>query len=357
MSLLHQLVPKALRVLDAERAHKLTIAGLKAGFGRLIPPSPDPILAISIAGLKLPAPVGLAAGFDKNAEVPSAMSQFGFGWVECGTVTPLAQAGNPRPRMFRLAKDKAVINRLGFNNKGLEVFAKNLTEQLAQNPSCPVGANIGANKDARDMIADYCTGLRKLWGVPAWFTINISSPNTPGLRGLQSADALAELLERIGKVRDELASASDSVPVFLKVAPDLDERQIEDIVKAALKFDLSGLIISNTTLARPDNLRSWHKTESGGLSGQPLFAASTEVLRLFRQASKGQIPLIGVGGISTVDQAWEKIIAGASAVQLYTSMVYQGPDIANKIQAGIADRLRAEGFSSIAEAVGIDQPV
>ena len=357
MSLLHQLVPKALRVLDAERAHKRTIAGLKAGFWRLIPPSPDPILAVNIEGLTLTGPVGLAAGFDKNAEVPFAMSQFGFGWVECGTVTPLAQAGNPRPRMFRLAKDKAVINRLGFNNKGLEVFANNLTGQLNRKPVCPVGANIGANKNATDMIADYCTCMRKLWGLPAWFTINISSPNTPGLRDLQSAGVLAELLSRISDVREELTGSSASVPVFLKVAPDLDEQQIEDITKAALKFKLSGLIISNTTLARPDSLRSHYKSQSGGLSGQPLFTASTKILRLFRQASKGQIPLIGAGGISTVDQAWEKIIAGASAVQLYTSMVYQGPDIANKIQAGIADRLRAEGFSSIAEAVGIDQPV
>jgi len=357
VSLLHQLAPKALRLLDAERAHKLTIAGLKTGLARPVSPVFDPILAINIAGLKLPAPVGLAAGFDKNAEVPFAMSRFGFGWVECGTVTPLAQSGNKKPRMFRLSKDKAVINRLGFNNQGLDSFEKNLTGQLTQKPTCPVGANIGANKDASDMIADYCAGLRKLWGVPAWFTINISSPNTPGLRDLQSADALAELLERIGKVRDELAGASDSVPVFLKVAPDLDERQIEDIVKAALKFDLSGLIISNTTLARPDSLRSWHKTESGGLSGQPLFTASTEVLRLFRQASKGQIPLIGVGGISNAEQAWQKIISGASAVQLYTSMVYQGPYIASKIHAVIAERLRVEGFSSLSNAVGVDQPV
>jgi dihydroorotate dehydrogenase len=250
-----------------------------------------------------------------------------------------------------------VINRLGFNNQGLDSFEKNLTKQLAQKPACPVGANIGANKDATDMIADYCTGLRKLWGVPAWFTINISSPNTPGLRDLQSADALAELLERISKVRDELTGSTAAVPVFLKVAPDLDEQQIENIAMAAIKFKLSGLIISNTTLARPDSLRSWHKSQSGGLSGQPLFTASTKILRLFRQASKGQIPLIGVGGISTVDQAWQKIIAGANAVQLYTSMVYQGPDIANKIHIGIADRLRTEGFSSIAEAVGIDQPV
>jgi len=357
MSLLHQLAPKALRLLDAERAHKLTIAGLKTGLARPASPVFDPILAINIAGLELPAPVGLAAGFDKNAEVPFSMSQFGFGWVECGTVTPLAQSGNKKPRMFRLPKDKAVINRLGFNNQGLDSFEKNLTEQLAQNPSCPVGANIGANKDATDMIADYCNGLRKLWSVPAWFTINISSPNTPGLRDLQSAEMLDELLSRISDVRKQLNGSKAAVPIFLKVAPDLDERQIEDIVNSALKFDLSGLIISNTTLARPDSLRSWHKTESGGLSGQPLFAASTKVLRLFRQASKGQIPLIGVGGISTVDQAWGKIRAGASAVQLYTSMVYQGPYIASKIHAGIAERLQAEGFSCLADAVGVDQSV
>jgi len=357
MSFLHNLTPKILRVFEAERAHNLTIGALRAGFGPNINPQYHPILSTKFAGLTLPGPVGLAAGFDKNAEVPLAMSKFGFGWIECGTVTPLPQTGNQKPRLFRLPKDKAVINRFGFNNNGLEAFEHNFRRAIKAKTSCLIGANIGANKDTKDRAADYCLGLKKLWGLPDWFTINVSSPNTPGLRDLQSAGALDELLGQIDKTRIQLCKNQPDVPVFLKVAPDLDESQIEDICNSVCKFNISGLIVSNTTLARPTSLKSRCKNQSGGLSGQPLFEASTEVLRMFRQASKGQIPLIGVGGISNSAQAWQKIKAGASATQLYSALIYQGPFLVSRIHKELAQRLHAEGFTSINDAVGIDQPV
>jgi len=354
MSLLHQMAPKALRLIEAERAHQLTILALKAGFGPSRPKAPDPILATELAGLFLNGPVGLAAGFDKNAEVPLAMAGFGFGWVECGTVTPLAQKGNPKPRLFRLPRDYAVINRLGFNNRGLEVFGQNLFRAQQAGSICPIGANIGANKQSKDRVEDYCAALRVLWGLPNWFTINISSPNTPGLRDLQSADALDELLSRITQTKQQLTKGQPAPPIFLKVAPDLDDPQIESIATTCLKYDISGLIISNTTLARPGGLVSNHRAQSGGLSGAPLFERSTQVLRSFRQASAGRLALIGVGGISNAEQAWQKIKAGASALQLYSALVYHGPGLVADIHLGLAQHLRAEGFASIAEAVGVD---
>jgi dihydroorotate dehydrogenase len=355
MSFLYQLAPKAMRLIEAETAHGLTIRALQSGFGPKHPPKINPVLATSIAGLSLAGPVGLAAGFDKNAEVPGPMLRFGFGWVECGTVTPLAQAGNPRPRLFRLPKDQAVINRMGFNNQGLDIFVQNLKQGQAQSPACPIGANIGANKLSEDRIGDYCTGLQKLWGLPDWFTINISSPNTPGLRDLQSAEALDELLERISETREYLVGDQASPPIFLKVAPDLDEMQIEHITEAALRFGLSGLIVSNTTLARPSSLRSRRAREAGGLSGAPLFESSTKILRLFRQASKAKLPLIGVGGISNADQALQKIKAGASAVQLYSALIYQGPGLAARIHRELPELLHAEGFAKLSDAIGVDQ--
>ncbi|VAV90976.1 Dihydroorotate dehydrogenase (quinone) [hydrothermal vent metagenome] len=357
MNPLHQLAPKALRLLDAETAHGVTLAALKAGFGPGKPKAIEPILATKIAGLSLPGPVGLAAGFDKNAEVPLAMAGFGFGWIECGTVTPLAQKGNAKPRLFRLPRDQAVMNRLGFNNRGLQVFASNLAKANAAQPHCPIGANIGANKQSSDRIEDYCTGLRRLWGLPAWFTINISSPNTPGLRDLQNAQSLDELLSRIMAVAKELAASKPMPPIFLKIAPDLTEPEIETITNACLRHRVSGLIVSNTTLARPKGLRSNHRAQSGGLSGAPLFERSTKVLALFRQASGGQLPLIGVGGIATADQAWQKIKAGASVLQLYSALIYHGPELVSQIHDGLAERLRAHGFTALADAVGIDQPL
>jgi len=336
--------------MPAETAHLLTIKVLKAGLGPKNRTDDDPILRTNICGLDLPNPIGLAAGFDKNAEVGAAMLRAGFGWVECGTVTPLAQAGNPRPRLLRLSQDGAVINRMGFNNKGLGVFKHHL---IAQNEhKLMIGANIGANKMATDRIGDYVTGLKSLLGLPAWFTINISSPNTPGLRDLQSKDALYDLLGRFMESRVGLMGDQPSPPIFLKVAPDLDDLQIQQIGDAACHFALDGLIISNTTLARPDSLLSAARTQSGGLSGTPLFERSTSVLRAFKTVTNGKTTLIGVGGIASGADAYAKIRAGASAVQLYTALAFHGPSLVTTIKADLVACLRADGFSSVAEAVG-----
>ncbi|MDB5450646.1 MAG: pyrD, partial [Phenylobacterium sp.] len=277
MSSLHGLATRALRSLDPEDAHRLAIRGLKLGLGPVAGPD-DPILAGELAGLPLPNVVGLAPGFDKDAEVFAPMLRAGFGFVECGTVTPLAQAGNPRPRLFRLSEDRAVINRMGFNNRGLEPFAA----RLARRGPGVVGANIGANKDAADRIGDYVAGLRRLWGLASYFTINISSPNTPGLRALQTKAALEELLGRLAQARDALP-AEGRVPTFLKVAPDLEDGEVETIVETVIAHGLAGIMVSNTTVSRPA-LRSGFGGETGGLSGAPLSALSTQMLRRFAQA-------------------------------------------------------------------------
>jgi dihydroorotate dehydrogenase len=262
------------------------------------------------------------------------MLRAGFGFVECGTVTPRPQIGNPKPRLFRLTKDEAVINRMGFNNGGLDLYAKRLEARKGEarkGKDGIVGANLGANKDSDDRIADYLTGLTRLWGTPDYFTINISSPNTPGLRKLQGAGEMDALLSRIAKTRKELTKTGGATPVFLKVAPDLDSAQIERIVEQAFEFKMDALIISNTTIARPDTLKSPHKGEGGGLSGAPLFEASTKVLSEFYAASAGRIDLIGVGGIGNGAQAYAKIRAGAKAVQLYSALVFKGPQLVTEI--------------------------
>ena len=330
----------ALRRLDPETAHGLTVRALRTGLAPHQRTPDDPILATTVAGLRLPNPVGLAAGFDKNAEVHAPMLRLGFGWVECGTVTPRPQAGNPRPRLFRLPEDGAVINRLGFNNAGLEAFAANLAGVQGL-----VGANLGANKDSEDRAADYVAGLRRLAGVPAWFTVNISSPNTPGLRALQSRGALDDLLGRLQEAR------SGPQPLLLKIAPDLSEPELRDIVESATAHGLDGLIVSNTTLDRPDALRSAARAEAGGLSGAPLFERSTRVLRTVAGMNSG-LALVGVGGIASGADVFAKLRAGASAVQLYTALVYAGPGLVGRIKADLAARLRADGFSSVAEVVG-----
>jgi dihydroorotate dehydrogenase len=347
VSLLHDAAAGLLRTLDPETAHRLTISALKAGLGPR-EPAVDPVLRTSLAGLVLPNCIGLAAGFDKNAEVPGAMLRAGFGFVECGTVTPRAQAGNPRPRLFRLSPDRAVINRMGFNNDGLEAFAGRLHPRRQQGI---VGANIGANKDASDRVADYVRGLRRLWGLADYFTINISSPNTPGLRALQTKAALEELLGRLDEARVELRGQADT-PVFLKVAPDLEDAEIEAVADLSAAFGLEAVIVSNTTVSRPETLVSPNKDEAGGLSGAPLMAASTAVLRRFHQAAAGRFALIGVGGVASGADAYAKIRAGAAAVQFYTAMVFEGPGLVGRIRGELAARLTAEGFSSVAEAVG-----
>jgi len=333
------LLRPALQLLSPEGAHGLTIGLLE----RLAPaagPDADPILQTSIAGLTFPNPIGLAAGFDKDARVWRQMLGLGFGFAEVGTLTPRPQAGNPRPRIFRLAEDRAIINRLGFNNGGLEAALPRLA------PNQRLGVNIGANKDSPDRIADYALGVAAVRDRAGWITLNISSPNTPGLRGLQG-EALPELLAAAAEARDEAGP-----PLFLKVAPDLDDAQIDAIVAAALASRISGLIVSNTTVARPATLRSSHSAQTGGLSGAPLMAPSTAILAAFARRLEGRLPLIGAGGIASGADAYAKIRAGASAVQLYTALVYQGPGLAKRIAAELAALLRRDGYSSVADATG-----
>jgi dihydroorotate dehydrogenase len=274
------------------------------------------------------------------------MLRAGFGFVECGTVTPEPQVGNPRPRLFRLSEDRAVINRMGFNNTGLEPFAG----RLAGARPGVVGANIGANKDAADRIGDYVTGLTRLWGLADYFTINVSSPNTPGLRALQTRAALEELLGRLAEARDSLP-AHGRVPIFLKVAPDLKEGEIEAIVDVSIAAGLAGIMVSNTTVSRPP-LRSRFRDEAGGLSGAPLAALAAKVLGEFAGAAAGRLLLVGVGGIATGADAYARIRAGACAVQLYSALVFEGPGLVTRIKRDLAQRLHADGFKSVSEAVG-----
>jgi len=343
--MLYNLAKPFIFALEAERAHGLTIAGLKT-----VPmgpaPKSDPVLATTVAGLDFPNPIGMAPGFDKNGEVPDALIRMGFGFAEVGTLTPQPQEGNPKPRIFRLVEDRAVINRLGFNNCGQADAIPRLKRMRARMGKGVLGINIGANKDSEDRIADYAIGARNMAPLADYLTVNISSPNTPGLRALQDKGALAELLavvmDAIGKSR---------TPVFLKVAPDLEPADIDDIVDVAMSQKIAALIISNTTITRPD-LRSAHQSESGGLSGAPLKHLALQRLKDFRTASGGQIPLIGVGGIATAEDAYERIRAGASLVQLYTAMIYEGPTIAAAISCQLAKLLKAEGFVSVSEAMG-----
>jgi dihydroorotate dehydrogenase len=348
---LHDVAARVLHAFDPEDAHGLAIRGLKLGLGPRDVGPDDPILSIQLAGLSLPNCIGLAAGFDKNAEVTDAMLAAGFGFVEAGTVTPLAQAGNPRPRLFRLTQDRAVINRMGFNNGGLDPFATRLSARKGRGGI--VGANIGANKDATDRIQDYVTGLTRLWGLSDYFTANISSPNTPGLRALQTKAALEELLGRIAEARASLkAQSGRDYPIFLKVAPDLEDGEVEAIVETVVRAGLDAIIVSNTTIARPETLKSPLAGESGGLSGAPLLEASTTVLKRFHAAAAGRVALIGAGGIASGADAYAKIRAGAQAVQLYSALVYGGPGLVVRIKRELAARLRADGFAAVQDAVG-----
>jgi len=329
--------------IPAESAHRLTIAAL-ARAPRGSRAAPQPLLCQRVAGLVFPNPVGIAAGFDKNGEVPDALLGLGFGFVEAGTVTPRPQEGNPKPRLFRLVEDEAVINRMGFNNAGAQVVAARLAARTGQ-PGV-VGANIGANKDSPDRIADYAKMTRIMAPLASYLTVNISSPNTPGLRALQDPAALADLLDAVIEARGTLPTR-----LFLKLAPDLTAIDIDAICRIALDKQLDALIVTNTTITRPA-LRSPLASEAGGLSGAPLRPLALQVLRDFRAATGGAIPLIGVGGIASVDDAWARIRAGASLIQLYSALVYEGPGLVRRIVDGLAKRVSAEGMSSIAEAVG-----
>lgn len=326
--------------LDAERAHRLTLHALRMMPARS--PAFDPSLAIEVAGLRFPSPIGLAAGFDKDAEVPDAMLSLGFGFVEVGTITPLPQTGNPKPRLFRLAEDQAVINRMGFNNGGQTAAHARLAARKRRGI---VGVNTGANKDSPDRIADYAHGVRAMADVADYLTVNISSPNTPGLRGLQDAGELAALLDAVNA-----AQRAGDPPVFLKLAPDLDNDAIDATVKASMG-KVAALIIGNTTISRPP-LKSHWREETGGLSGTPLRSLAAEKLRAFRSASGGAMPLIAAGGIDSADEAYVRIRSGASLVQLYSALVYHGPGLARAISTELAALVRRDGFTRIADVVG-----
>ncbi|NWH09604.1 MAG: quinone-dependent dihydroorotate dehydrogenase [Alphaproteobacteria bacterium] len=340
---------RLLRLFDAETAHRLTIRALACGLGPRDKRADPPELAVELFGLRFPNPIGLAAGFDKNAEVPDAMLALGLGFVEVGTVTPRPQSGNPKPRIFRLEEDRAVINRLGFNNEGMERAAIRL--RYRQGRPGIVGVNIGANKDASDRISDYVAAFRRLAGLASYVTINISSPNTPGLRGLQDRENLEELVRRVLDARGE---AGLRAPVLVKVAPDLDAEARAAIAEIALTEAIDGLIATNTTVSRPSTLKSKHAVQAGGLSGKPLFAPSTEVLKDLYRLTRGKTPLIGVGGISSGADAYAKIRAGASAVQLYTALAYDGARLVRTIKHDLAECLRKDGLRNVMDAIGKD---
>jgi dihydroorotate dehydrogenase len=339
---LYQLIRPLVFALGAEAAHRVTIKALK-----LLPlhsPHLPESLKSTVAGVSFPSPVGLAAGFDKDAEVAAEMLTLGFGFVEVGTLTPRPQTGNPKPRLFRLAEDRAIINRMGFNNKGqAEAFMRLEGHSRTRGP---IGVNIGANKDSPDRVGDYVAGVQAMSAVADYLTVNISSPNTPGLRALQEQGALDTLLSAIAAARPP-----DRPPIFLKVAPDFEAGDPERIVRAAIDNGIDALIIANTTVSRPA-LKSHYSGEQGGLSGEPLKPLALGALRAFRSASGGALPLIGCGGIANADDAWERIRAGASLAQLYTAMVYEGAHVARRIGFGLARKLDESGYSSISEAVG-----
>jgi dihydroorotate dehydrogenase len=339
------LLRPALFLFEGERAHRLTIDGLKL-MPHVGPPRAGALVS-EVAGIRFPNPLGMAPGFDKDAEVPDAVLGLGFGFTEIGTVTPRPQPGNPQPRLFRLQEDRAVINRLGFNNNG-HVAARARLERRQRRGI--VGVNVGANKDSADRIGDYIAGIRTFRDLADYMTINISSPNTPGLRDLQGDSELSDLLSAVAAEREP-----GDPPVFLKVAPDLDEAAPARIVETATRYGIAAIIVANTTITRPSGpqaLKSRYAGEAGGLSGAPLRDLAQQKLRDFHGVAKGAIPLIGVGGIGSAEDAWARIRAGASLVQLYSAMVYEGPGLARRITSGLERLMKRDGFASIAEAVG-----
>lgn len=345
---LYRIVRPLIFSLDAEKAHNISIQAARAG---LLPHArhSDPRLAVSLCGLNFANPLGLAAGYDKGGEVPVPMWRAGFGHVEVGTVTPLPQPGNSKPRAFRLTKDRAVINRYGFNSQGAAVVARRLSG-LGKREGI-LGINIGANKNSADFAGDYETGIHTFVELADYLTVNISSPNTPGLRGLQATAPLADLLKRVSEARGNRA-----VPIFVKIAPDLDDQAISDISKVLKTSSVDALIVSNTTLSR-DGLVSAAKSEAGGLSGEPLFERSTIVLARMVQALEGAMPVIGVGGVGSAQQAIAKMRAGASLVQLYSALIYEGPALANTIAQGLSQLCEQEGLASITEITGTETEI
>ena len=349
MTLLTDLGLRAVRSLDPERAHRVAINSLRAGLVPAWDVALPGVLHTKVLGFDLAHPLGVAAGFDKNAEAVGPLLNCGLSFVEVGAVTPRPQFGNPKPRLFRLAEDQAAINRFGFNNEGVEVIRKRLF--LKAHPARgPVGVNLGANKDSTDRTADYVTVLKRLANCADFFTINVSSPNTKGLRDLQERSALDELIGAVLAARDENAALK---PVLLKLAPDLSEEQLTDVIEVCMDRKIDGIVATNTTLDR-SGLRSGYRDEAGGLSGQPVFEKSTAMLRRIAEITEGKTPLIGVGGVGSAEQAYAKIRAGASLVQLYTALSYHGMDLVPQIVKGLAKLLERDGFTTIADAVGAD---
>ncbi|HMN71616.1 MAG TPA: quinone-dependent dihydroorotate dehydrogenase [Rhodoblastus sp.] len=346
LGLFDSLARPVLLSLDAERAHAATIAGLKlAPIPRCAPD--DPRLAVEAFGLKFPNPIGMAAGFDKNGEVPDALLALGFGFAEVGTITPLPQPGNPKPRLFRLPADRGVVNRFGFNSEGADAVLRRLRARRAR-PGV-VGVNVGANKEAADRIADYAAGVAVFADVASYFTINISSPNTPGLRDLQQAAQLDDLLARALDARD---AAPGRKPLLLKIAPDLALENLDDIVRVARDRGVDGMIVSNTTISRPTTLREANAKEAGGLSGRPLFDLSTRMLAQTFLRVEGQFPIVGVGGIDSAETAFAKVEAGATLLQLYSALVFEGVGLVGRIKRGLVGRLAQEGLGSLMPVVG-----
>jgi dihydroorotate dehydrogenase len=338
-------------LIDPEEAHRLALNALKL-FPSVSLRRDDPRLSVSAFGLDFPNPLGIAAGFDKNADVPDAVLGLGFGFAEIGTVTPKPQPGNPRPRLFRLPSSGGVINRLGFNNDGFANAHARLKAR-AQRPGI-VGVNVGANKDSKDRPADYVKGIKTFADVASYFVVNISSPNTPGLRDLQGVEALDDLLARVMEARDKAAEKHGRKAVFLKISPDLSLEELDEVVKTAMRRAVDALVVSNTTLSRPALLRDAHAKEGGGLSGRPLFSLSTFMLKQTYQRVGKEVPLVGVGGVDSAETAWAKITAGATLVQLYTGLVYQGFGLVPKIKRGLRKRLDQHGYNSILDAVGTE---
>ena len=348
LGLVERLGRRALFCLDPETAHGLSIKALKSGLPVALSPRYDLRLKTTVAGIAFDNPLGMAAGYDKNAEVPDALLRLGFGFAEVGTVTPQPQSGNPKPRIFRLTEDRAVINRLGFNNEGHAAAERRLAERAWR--AGIVGVNIGANKDSADRIHDYVSGVQRFAPLAAYLTVNISSPNTPGLRDMQARASLAELLSRVVAARDAATpKAGRKAPLFLKIAPDLQEADLEDIAAEVLANKLEGVIVSNTTIARPALISPGHSGETGGLSGRPLFERSTVVLARMRRLLGPHIAIIGVGGVDSAETALEKIRAGADLVQFYTGMIYAGPALPGQILKGLSQFLDKEGLRSLSD--------
>jgi dihydroorotate dehydrogenase len=341
-----------LRLLPSELAHTLTIQALRLGLSPRATIPPDPVLACHIFGKQLPNPFGMAAGFDKDAEVIEPLLRLGFGFVEVGTVTPRAQPGNPRPRMFRLRAERAVINRMGFNNRGLAPLTRRM-ERFRAGPlgQAVVGINIGKNKTTVDAAADYVAGIEAASALADFLVVNISSPNTPGLRDLQGYEALVALLERVQNARGKLTRPA---PLYVKIAPDLTRQDREDIARAVLDVNVDGLVVSNTTVARPAGLRGPARDETGGLSGPPLMTPSTELLRDMVRLTSGKLTFIGTGGVASGADAYAKIRAGATLVELYTALIYEGPSLVATMQSEIRALLARDGFASVSQAVGAD---